>query len=383
MTLIGDEPHFPYERPALSKELLTDSQEPFSLTLGPEEFWSKSEACDRIIAKVKHVYPGARRLTLDNNHDIDFDVLVIASGGQPRMLDVPGVDLPGVHTLRTIDDSLALKKELVSGRHLVVIGAGVIGMEVAASAIIRGLDVTVLEYGDRILARCLPDLASSWLHTMHESKGVVVHTGINVESIKSNSEGESLHVYAMDKNGSEQLFSADLILVAVGIDCDLDYLDGSGVVVDNGVLVDSSCRSTSMPWVYAAGDVANTPNNLLDCNLRLENWRNAENQARAVAEFICNGRVEPYLEIPWMWTDQYEHNIQVIGIPDSSDEVVMRGELQDGSGSLIWLRNGYVSGGVLINSARDRRPLEELVRRKAVIDKSTLQDASLPLRRLL
>ncbi|MEZ2742202.1 NAD(P)/FAD-dependent oxidoreductase [Paenalcaligenes hominis] len=382
VTLIGDEKHAPYERPALSKELLLDSGDE-NITLGPEEFWEQSDLYERIIARVERVHSGAKRLTLDNGQDLEFDTLVLATGGQARELAVLGAELPRVHTLRTIDDSLAIKAALSKSRHMVVIGAGVIGMEVAASARVRGVQVTVLEHGDRILARCLPEPASKWLHALHEDKGVAIHTGCSVQVIEQNDAGTELSISAVDKLGETHTFTADLALMAVGIDCQLDYLDGSGVEVNNGVVVDAFCRSPSMPWVYAVGDVAHTPNELVGFALRLETWRNAENQARAVAEFICNERSEPYVEVPWMWTDQYDHNIQVIGIPNDQNQIVVRGDFHEGSGSLIWLRDEVVVGGVLLNNARDRRPLEELVKRGLRVDLAFLQDAGCQLRTLL
>ena len=382
--LIGDEIHAPYERPALSKELLLDSESGAeNITLGPKEFWDKSDSYERIIGRVKQLHSGAKQLTLEDGQEIEFDILVLATGGQPRKLAVPGIELPQVYTLRTIDDSLAIKEALSVSRHLVVVGAGVIGMEVAASARVRGVQVTVLEYGDRILARCLPEQASKWLRELHEDKGVSIRTGVSVQAIEQQTDAAELCVLAFDELGETHFFKADLVLMAVGIDCDLDYLDGSGLEINNGIVVDAFCRSTSMPWVYAVGDVANTPNELLGCSLRLETWRNAENQARAVAEFICDERSDPYVEVPWMWTDQYEHNIQVIGIPNAQNQIVMRGDFYDGSGSLIWIRDEVVVGGVLLNNARERRPLEELVKRGARIDLTILQDSGCQLRTLL
>ena len=382
ISLIGDEPHFPYERPALSKELLLGTQEASTLTLAPQEFWGNDSSCHRIMASVVQVQAGARHLRLDNGQEIAFDVLVLATGGQPRKLAIPGGDLPGVVTLRTLDDALALKKRLQAGSRLVVIGAGVIGMEVAASAVTKGVEVTVLEHSDRILGRCLSSSASTWLQSLHENQGVTVRTGMNVQSISKQADG-SLGIEAFDLQSGRHQFIADTVLMAVGIDCQLDYLKGSGITVDNGVVVDDLCRSLNMPWVYAVGDVASMPNVSPGKNSRLETWRNAENQARAVAEFICHVRTEPYRETPWMWTDQYDHNIQVVGIPDSNDQIVFRGNFKEGVGSQIWLRNNRVVGGVLLNNPRDRRPLEELVKRQAPVDAEILKDTTNQLKTLL
>ena len=373
ITLIGDESHAPYERPALSKEILLDVQEIHSLTLGPDEFWNQADACDRIIARVERVHAGARALTLDNGQTLEFDSLVIATGGKARTLGLPGTALPGVHTLRTIDDSLALKQAFGAGRRLVVIGAGVIGMEVASSAIASGMQVTVLENSGRVVSRCLPAAASFWLEQEHRRHGVALDMQVKVLGIEASNEDSPLLVRASDAEHAEQVYPADLVLLAVGIDCELGYLEGSGIPVDNGVVVDEFCRVPGMPWVYAAGDVAKTPNRFMQGSFRQETWRNAEHQARAVAEFLLINRVEPYIELPWMWTDQLGHNIQVVGIPREDDEIVERGTLEDGSGSLLWLRDGLLAGGVLVNNSRDRKALETLVQQGARLDAETLQ----------
>lgn len=376
ITLIGDEIHAPYERPPLSKEILLDQQEIHSLILGPHEFWSEADACTRIHGQVTQVHPGARRLTVNHEQEVSFDTLVIATGGRPRKPGIPGADLPGVHTLRTIDDSLALKSQFAPGRRLVVMGGGVIGMEVASSAVAKGMQVTVLERGDRIMRRCLPREGADWLAQVHDRNAVAIRTEVQVTAIEPVVGSNALTVHIADAHDQASCIEADLVLLAIGIECELSFLEGSGIATGDGVIVDEQCRAPGMPWVYAVGDVANTPNPYLSSRFRQETWRNAENQAAAVAEFIMGARSEPFVELPWMWTDQHGFNIQVVGVPLEGDRAVMGGSLENGTGSLLWLRDGVVAGGMLVNNGRERKALEQLVQRAVAINPADLESGA-------
>jgi 3-phenylpropionate/trans-cinnamate dioxygenase ferredoxin reductase subunit len=379
ITMVGDEPHAPYERPALSKEMLLGAKSAAELTLAPPDFWEDPVSIGRVHAGIAAVDATDRVAHLSNGTKIGFDVLVIATGGMPRTLSVPGFDLPGVIALRTLDDSIALRPQLLPGRKMVVIGGGVIGMEAAASAASLGVQVTVLEAGSRVMARSLPPEASAWLRQLHESNGVAVRTGFAVTAISRSVNG--LSISGVDTAGAQSELNADLVLVAVGITPNTNFLRDSGVAIDNGVLVDSSCRSPSAMWCYAVGDVANTFSPLYQRYVRQETWRNAENQARAVAEIIM-GRTEPYSEVPWMWTDQFQRNVQVVGIYCPGDIVISRKALGAGSGSLLWLHDGCVAGGILLDNGRERRQLEALVLRASRIDAETLRNPQVSLKEL-
>jgi 3-phenylpropionate/trans-cinnamate dioxygenase ferredoxin reductase subunit len=379
ITLVGDEPHAPYERPALSKEMLVGARSASELTLAPAAFWDDPLSALRVHAGIASIDATGRVAYLNNGKQIGFDVLVIATGGMPRALSVPGFDLPGVTALRTLDDSILLRPQLLPGKRLVVIGGGVIGMEVAASASSLGVQVTVLEAGPRLMSRCLPPEASAWLQQLHESNGVAVRTGLTVTGITRDAAG--LSITGIDAAGLHGDFSADLVLVAVGITPNTTFLRDSGVAVDNGVLVGSNCRSPSAMWCYAVGDVANTFSPLYQRYLRQETWRNAEHQARAVAEMIM-GRTEPYSEVPWMWTDQFTRNIQVVGVYCQGDIVISRKAFGADSGSMLWLHDGCVAGGVLLDNGRERRQLEALVLRASRIDAETLRNPQVSLKEL-
>jgi 3-phenylpropionate/trans-cinnamate dioxygenase ferredoxin reductase subunit len=377
ITLVGEEAHAPYERPALSKELLLGTRSAAELTLGPAEFWqSTNNQIKRIHAAVTKV-DGERRLArLSNGDSLDFDVLTVATGGHARRLCVSGRELPQVHVLRTLDDSAALRDKLVAGKRLVVVGGGVIGMEAAASARALGVHVTVLEAGERIMARIVPPQGSTWLDTLHKQQGVAIRYRTQVTGIVPAKGGhEGVEVQAVDAEGRAFNVPADVVLVAIGITPATAFLEGSGVALNNGVCTDVCGRSTSAPWCFAVGDVACSDSPFYGRPLRQETWRNAENQAAAVAAAILGGS-EPYVEIPWMWTDQFARNVQVVGIYSKEDEVVQRGD------TLLWTNGGRVAGGMLIDSGRDRKPLEALVRRQAAIDAMRLADTSIALKAL-
>jgi 3-phenylpropionate/trans-cinnamate dioxygenase ferredoxin reductase component len=396
ITLVGDERHPPYERPALSKEWLTSEQEPTieasPVVLSPAAFWEPSALRD---ARIDHLHERAvaldaarRVLTLEGGAELMFDKLVVATGGAPRYGAIPGANLAGVHTLRTIDDSLALRRALRDCRSLVIIGAGVIGMEVASSALDLGVPVTVLEAGPRVLARCLPPVMSAWLLREHRARGVRVEMGVAVEAIVESADRARYTVRckptAAEDGASREAFDvpADTILIAIGVDCTPTILAGTGLAGRQGVDVDETCRSPDASWLYAVGDVAH----VLDGThgrggLRQETWRNAENQALAVAQAIV-GRPQPYRETPWMWTDQLGNNIQVVGQPEPSDEVVLRGEPGAGPCAALSVRDGRVVAGVLVNAGRERRFLERLVASAAPVDLARLADTRTSLKEL-
>ncbi|WP_321935620.1 NAD(P)/FAD-dependent oxidoreductase [Paraburkholderia sp. J8-2] len=419
ITLVGDERHPPYERPALSKEWLTCEQEPWSeeasaaitstsapastLALTPGAFWEASALrdarIDRLHDRAVALDAAQRVLTLASGAQLRFDRLVVATGGAPRDGAIPGARLPGVHLLRTIDDSVALRRALRESRGLAIIGAGVIGMEVASSARELGVPVTVLEAGPRVLARCLPPVMSEWLLREHLTHGVRVELGVAVEEIAAadeepNGAGQpGRYVVRCRKANADAAghaasagatfdVPADTILIAIGVDCTPAFLDGTGFAGRQGVDVDATCRSPRAPWLYAVGDVAHVLGGASPSQgLRQETWRNAENQALAVAQSIV-GEPRPYRETPWMWTDQLGYNVQVVGQPDPRDEVVMRGEPGAGPCAALSVRDGRVVAGVLVNAGRERRFLEKLVESGAPVDLTRLADARAPLREL-
>ncbi|CDZ94109.1 NAD(P)/FAD-dependent oxidoreductase [Pseudomonas saudiphocaensis] len=377
--LVGEEAYAPYERPALSKDVLLGKQSSDELTLGPVGFWSETTRLQRVVGRVVELDRIARSVTLSDGSQIAFDELVIATGGAARTLDIRGGDLPGLHVLRTIPDCHQLAEALQGAESIAIIGAGVIGMEVAASATQLGLKVTVLDVGDRVMRRCLPPDASAWLRQLHLDAGVSLESSVRPQAIAE--VNGQYAIQAKREDGSKVQVWADQMLVAVGIECEVHFAQAAGIQCDNGIVVDEFCRSPSEPWCYAVGDVANTFSPFYGRHMRQETWRNAENQARAVALQIT-GKSEPYHEIPWMWSDQFGHNIQVVGTIEGFDQQVLRGNPAEHQATWLLLKEGRVVGGVMINQAKDRKPLEALINSRALIDRELLADSNLTLKKL-
>nr|WP_284509552.1 FAD-dependent oxidoreductase [Caballeronia sp. GAFFF3] len=388
VTLIGEESHAPYERPALSKELLAGKTDAQSLYLAPGDFWKDAalaaSGIRRVHGCVTALDVDAKTVRLANDSEVGFDVLVVATGGAVRVPSFIDRSMRGVHVLRTLDDSFGLRASLAQCRRLAIIGAGVIGMEVASTAVALGVPVTVLEYGAGIMGRCLPHSVAQWLAGEHVAQGVDLRTGVSVTGIEPGQHNEhgamALRVHAL-KGDATFSVDADCVLVATGVDCNPTFLRATGLSDERGVIVNEFCRSKAVPWLYAAGDAACTLDISTGQHCRQETWRNAENQARAVAEFIL-GRTEPYRETPWMWTDQLGHTIQVTGTPDISDEIVVRGSLERADATILSVREGQVRAGVTVNQSRERRHLERLVSNGVQVDAQRLADTNTPLKEL-
>ncbi|NBA94843.1 NAD(P)/FAD-dependent oxidoreductase [Pseudomonas sp. R5(2019)] len=375
--LIGDEPYAPYERPALSKAVLAGEQAWGELMLAADEFWTAHDRLVRMTARVVGLDSDQRCLRLDDGRQVEFDELVVATGGVARSLKVPGGDLPGLHVLRGIGDCEKLAGALESGSRLLVIGAGVIGMEVAATASGLGVAVTVLDVSDQVMRRCLPAAVSQWLAAQHQHAGVVLKSQVGVQSIVH--DGAVYQVQVQGLEGRCEVLEAEQVLLAIGIDCDTGFLEQTGITCVNGVVVDAFCRSPDASWCYAVGDVANCDNAFYGRPLRQETWRNAENQALAVAQQIV-GAAQPYSEIPWMWTDQFGHNIQVVGLIDEADGHVWRGDLAQGKATMVLLKECRVVAAVMVNQGKERKALEALIRGRRQIDEALLSDVSVSLK---
>lgn len=374
VTLIGDEAHPPYERPPLSKDYLAGRQTFDGFCLPMVEIKGDSPTALRtIVARVVEVDCLARTVRLQDGDALPYDALVIATGTGARRVPIAGINQPHVHVLRTIGDADRLRDALAGARHLAVIGGGVIGMEVAATASGMGVGVTVIEAGDRIMARCLTPTVSAWLADAHARRGIAIRTECKVTNITE----DAVRIETGD--GSNASIDADCVLIAAGAVPLMPAFVGD-IDVTDGLLVDAHCRVPNFPEIYAVGDVARMP--VGAATSRQETWRNAENGARAVAEFLC-GREEPYVELPWMWSDQFGDNIQVIGAPITGMAEVQRGDLAaDGKASLFYLREGRLAGAILVNEGRNRRPIEKLLHDGMLVDAARLADAAIPLKSL-
>ncbi|MFQ5774743.1 MAG: NAD(P)/FAD-dependent oxidoreductase [Kiloniellaceae bacterium] len=375
ITLVAEEPHLPYERPPLSKRVLTGDDPPEKPLIHDQGFYQDRDISLRLGVRAIHIDRQGRAVALADGASLPYDGLLIATGARARLLPVPGADLDGVCYLRTLQDSLEIQRRLRPDARLVIVGGGYIGLEVAASARKRGCQVTVIELMDHVMARVVaPEIGRAFLH-YHEAAKVEFRLGVEVQGFA----GDAAVTAVLCADGAE--VPADLVVVGIGVDPATDLAAKAGLEVDDGIVVDAFGR-TSDPSIYAAGDVTNHPNPLLGRRVRLESWQNAQNQAMRVARNMC-AEQEPYQEIPWFWSDQYDLNLQMVGLPERWDELVLRGDVGQRKFTAFYVEDGRLVAANTVNNGRDIRPCRQLIAQGRTIDPKVLADPGYPLRDLL
>lgn len=375
LILIGAEPDPPYERPPLSKEYLRGESPKEKLFIVPPAFYDDNDIELRLGVEAKRVDAQERAVVLESGERVSFDALLLATGGRARALPIPGADLEGAYYLRHVGDSESIAAELREGRRLVVIGAGFIGSEVAASARMKGLAVTVLEIAPVPLERALGRELGGICAEIHRDHGVDLRTSEGVERF----EGAQRVERVIATSGAA--IDCDLVVIGVGIVPNTEIAEGAGISVDDGIVVDEYCQ-TDVDGIFAAGDVANFYSPILDERLRIEHWANAQSQGRAAALNML-GRKEPYNEVPWFWSDQYDLNMQLVGHAPSWDEVVFRGSVSERTFTAFYLKDGRLRAALAVNRFRDIRPSRELIKTGLEVDSRKLQDDETELRSLL
>lgn len=374
IVLIGEENYPPYERPPLSKELLRNDDGVERTFLNPAEFYAGKGIEHRPGTRVEGIEAEAHRLRLGDGEALDYDKLLLTTGGRVRRLTLPGAELDGVHYLRGIDDSLAIRKALAADASIVIIGGGFIGLEVASSARARGCAVSVIELQDVLLGRVTDPEIGRLLADVHGAHGVEVLTGIGVERL----EGEDRVRRVVCSGGA--VLDADAVIVGIGIIPNAELAEEAGLEVDNGIVVDVFGR-TSDPDIHAAGDVANHPNPILGHRVRLESWQNAQNQGINVARNMC-GVGAPYAEVPWFWSDQYDINLQMAGAPESWDRLVWRGDPASDRFIVFYMNGDVVVAVNAFNLGREVRIAKNLIERKTPVADADLADEGIKLRDL-
>jgi 3-phenylpropionate/trans-cinnamate dioxygenase ferredoxin reductase component len=344
---IGAEPHLPYDRPPLSKELLRGDWEPDQLVLRKQGV-DDLELDWRLDARAVALHAQAREVELHDGERVAFDGLVIATGATPRRL-AGQPNLAGLFTLRTLDDALALRELLGANPKVVVIGAGFIGAEIAASCRARGLAVTVLEMLPQPMVRGLGPELGAVIAAVHRDHGVDLRTDVVVDGVEDDGEGQVTGV----RLGDGSVIEADVVVVGVGVVPETDWLEGSGLTLDNGVVCDETCLAR--PGIVAAGDVARWPNPLFDgAPMRLEHWTNATEQGVHAARRLL-GHTEPFAPVPFVWSDQYDRKIQTVGVvsagPDT-DVHIAHGTLADRQFVALFGRGGRLQGALGFNRPR-------------------------------
>jgi 3-phenylpropionate/trans-cinnamate dioxygenase ferredoxin reductase component len=369
--LIGDEAFPPYERPPLSKEILVGSKSAEQCLLRAPEFFADSDiALARSIAVVS-IDRERRLVRLSDDTSVEYETLVIATGCRPRRLNLPLGLGHGVIYLRTLDDALQLKDRLLPGRRLTIVGAGYIGLEVAAAATALGCEVTVIDSASTAMTRVVPSAISRRILDVHENGGVRFLFGRQLASTAR--DGEAIVLRFAD----ETTLRADVVLIAVGVTPNDRIAADAGLEVADGVVVDQFSRSSD-PSIYAVGDVSKRFHPLYGRHIRLESWQNAQNQSISAAKHIC-GAPAAYAELPWFWSNQFHLNVQIVGMPARDHRVVFR-EYGDGNFVAFCLDQDKLAAAVAVNRPRDIGESRRLIANAGRLDVEKLRDAAVPLR---
>ncbi|MEQ9561060.1 MAG: FAD-dependent oxidoreductase, partial [Woeseiaceae bacterium] len=370
--LVGDEPYYPYQRPPLSKKFLAGELPAERLYVKPESFYRDSDIQVLLGRRATSIDRASRQLILSDGESIGYGKLIIATGAKVRRLDVPGAGLAGVHYLRGIQDVLDMRRDMQAGRRLVVIGAGYIGLEVAAVACQLGLDVSVIEMQDRVMSRVVSEQLSRFYESEHQSRGVRFLLSTALASF----DGDDRVRAVITADGSK--VPADMVLIGIGIEPEIELAENAGLEIDNGIVVNDQCR-TSDADIYAIGDCTFHPNSLLGRSVRLESVHNALEQAKTAAQNIC-GVATHYSQVPWFWSDQYDLKLQIAGLSQGYDQTVMRGDPATRSFSCLYLRGGALIAIDAVNSPRDFMQAKSLIGNHAVIDPERLADCDIALK---
>ncbi len=369
LVLVGNEPHLPYERPPLSKAVLTEAAEPEPSWFFPAARYAELDIDILPGTAAVGIDMAAARVALADGRHLPFDRLLLATGGRARALEVPGGER--ALTLRTLDDARALRARLGPGVRVVCVGAGVIGLEVAAAAHARGATVTVLEAAPAALGRCTTPAMAEWIVGLHRAAGTTLHFGTAVAAITP----EAVH-------GADGLrVPADLVVAGIGMQRNAEIAAAAGIAVDNGILVDA-CGATGRAGVFAAGDVAAFRHPGYGRILRLESWRHAQDHGIAVGRAMA-GQAAPYDAIPWLWTDQLGRTIQIAGLPAEATRSVLRGTPDHGSFCAFHLdAAGRVVAATGVDAPREVRTAMALIRAATPVDPARLADPAVKLQAL-
>jgi 3-phenylpropionate/trans-cinnamate dioxygenase ferredoxin reductase subunit len=373
--LIGAEPQPPYERPPLSKDYLRGESSFEQSLVQPPGFYGENGIEIRFGVRATRVDAAEKVVKLDGGEGVAYDKLLIATGGRNRRFSIPGLDLEGVHDLRTVADCERIRAEIAPGRKAVVVGMGFIGSEVAASLRQSGVDVVVVERNKVPLRRVLGEEVGRVIEGIHRDHGATLIFEDTVAAF----EGAD-HVQRVVTQGGRRI-ECDFVVVGLGVEPVTELLAGTGAEIDNGIVVDEYCR-TGVEGIYAAGDAANHYHPVFERRIRVEHWQNALNQGAAAARnMLCKD--ESYDEVPWFWSDQYDFNLQYAGFHTEWDELVVRGSMEERNFVAFYRKDGRVLAAVAANRGRDLRRSMRLIKAQRPVDAIKLQDPDVDLRTLV
>ena len=375
LTLVGDEPWLPYQRPPLSKKYLAGALERERLMIRPAQFFADHQVQALLGRRVTEIVRREQRLRLDDDTVLAYDALLLATGSRPRRLAAPGTELAGVHFLRTIADADRIRAECASGGRMVIIGGGYIGLEVAATARGLGLEVTVLEMAERVMNRVTCGQVSAFFASEHARQGVRILCNAKVRGLAADARSGRVRA-VLTEDGAEH--PADIVIVAVGVAPADELATSAGLECDNGIVVDQHCR-TSDATIYAAGDCVNHLSPHYGRRMRLESVDNAFEQG-ATAALNLLGIPTAHDKVPWFWSDQYDLKLIIVGMCQGYDTVVTRGAAAARSFSACYLRGGELIAIDTINAAKDQMAARKLIAAHARPRPDKLADGGIALR---
>ena len=373
LTLVGDEPFIPYQRPPLSKTYLMGTLERERLFLKPEHFYAESK-CELVLGEsAEAIDREAKLVKLSGGRALAYDKLLLATGARVRRIGCPGSDLAGVHYLRGISDVDALRSLFAQGKRLAIVGGGYIGLEVAAVAKKTGLDVTVFESLDRLMARAVSPPVSDFYASVHRAAGVEIMLGCNVEGFEGDGRLEAVRA-------GGKSYPADIVLVGIGIVPNVELAKEAGLACDDGIVVGPDCSCTNDPSVFAAGDCTRHIGRE-GVPIRLECVQNAIDQAKHAGLAIV-GKPKPYREVPWFWSDQYDLKLQIAGLARPGDEFVLRGMPDTRKFAVFHLRDGMVAAVEAVNAAPEYIVGRKLIAEGAKVAPTRLADTTIPMKNI-
>ncbi len=368
--LVGEEVHLPYERPPLSKDVLSGRKPPEDAMLHARPHFDAQRIRLRLGTRVVHIARAAKAIVLDSGERIGYDALVLATGLRPRPAIASALG-ERLHQVRTIDDALRLQLELRDGRRALVIGGGLLGLELAATARQMGCEVMVVERHPSLLFQSVAPVVGEVVTALHRRHGVRPRTGITPVAF----EAQEQTVLATLSDGER--LEVDFVISATGSIVNTELAEACGLQVHDGIIVDGFGR-TSDPSIYAVGDVARHFNPLLGRTIRVESWHNAQKQSAAVAKVIAGAQV-PYAEVPWFWSDQFDMNLQIVGYSSEWDRVIVRGDVASERFTAFYLQGERLQAANMVNNGRDVRLATEWIAKRTPLDVEKLGQTAVPL----
>lgn len=372
--IVGDESFLPYQKPALSKTFLSGEIRKELLFLRKLEFYKKNNIATLLESKVKSLNRHEKCLILENNKKIPYSKLIIATGSYPIKLNTKTSN-NDINYLRTINDSENLKSKMNTAENIGIIGAGYIGLEIASVARKRNLDVTIIEYQDRVMSRVVSPVVSSFFQSKHEShnvKFIFKKSAVDIQKTKN-----CQKILLSDNTHIDR----DLVAIGIGVQPNTIIAENSGLDCNNGIIVDMNCI-TSDENIYAIGDCANHLNDIFNERMRLESVQNAVDQAKTAAAHIV-GKPSPYNEVPWFWTDQYEITLQIAGQWTNYDDQIVKGSIDQEKFSVIYFMKNKLVAVEAINSPKDFLAGKKLIKSKIEVDKTSLKENNLDLKSIM